>query len=68
MFKRATSFDQPLDAWDVSNVTDMKGMFKDAESFSHYPKSWVVPAEGSKDMFKGTKVEAEAKNSPLKTR
>ena len=27
MFFAATSFNQPLDDWDVSNVTDMSEMF-----------------------------------------
>ncbi len=68
MFALAKSFNQPLMKWNVSKVTDMRRMFIGAESFSHYPKNWVVPADDSKDMFKGTKVEAEASQSPLKTR
>jgi len=27
MFRDATNFNQPLDNWDVSKVTDMRGMF-----------------------------------------
>ncbi len=68
MFWAARSFNQPLDKWDVSNVNDMSEMFSGAEAFSHYPKNWVVPADKSKDMFTATKVEAEAKKSPLKTK
>ncbi len=68
MFEKATSFDQPLDQWDVSKVTNMNGMFAGAEEFSHYPKNWVVPANASRAMFAGTKVEDEADRSPLKTR
>ena len=30
MFCNATSFNQPLDNWNVSNVYDMKFMFKEA--------------------------------------
>ena len=60
-------FNQPLEKWNVSNVTDMVGMFMDATSFSHYPKSWVVPKGQSDNMFIGTKVEKVAKKKPLKT-
>ena len=32
MFASATSFNQPLNKWDVSKVTNMGYMFEDAES------------------------------------
>ena len=67
MFSGAESFNQPLEKWDVSNVEDMRKMFKGASKFSYYPKSWVVP-ENSEDMFTGTKVEDKAKKKPLKRR
>ena len=35
MFEGAGSFDQPLDNWNVSNVTNMSGMFWGAKSFSN---------------------------------
>ena len=50
----------------MSNVCNMKNMFKGASKFNHYPKTWGVP-ENSKDMFTGTKVENISKNKPLKT-
>jgi len=34
MFVEATSFNQPLDKWNVSNVVDMGYMFRDANSFN----------------------------------
>ena len=34
MFFEATSFNQPLNKWNVSKVTSMSGMFYDAESFN----------------------------------
>ena len=36
MFYGATSFNQPLNEWDTSSVTDMVGMFDGATSFTHY--------------------------------
>ena len=68
MFHGASSFNQPLENWNVSKVTDMRKMFKNAKAFSYYPKNWVVPADKSENMFTGTKVEEEAKKSPLKTK
>ena len=43
MFADAEAFNQPLNKWDVSNVTNMKCMFKNARSFNqplHAP--WYV--------------------------
>jgi MoxR-like ATPase len=34
MFDGASSFNQPLDSWNVSNVTDMSHMFDGASSFN----------------------------------
>ncbi len=65
MFEGATSFDQPLDRWNIAAVTDMNEMFIGAKAFSHYPKGWIVPAHDAREMFGGTKVEAESKKSPL---
>merc|ERR1712146_864784 len=36
----AVSFNQPLNSWNVSNVTDMYDMFLDAESFNQPLDSW----------------------------
>ena len=35
MFRGASSFNQPLNNWDVSKVTDMADMFNGARSFNH---------------------------------
>ena len=42
MFKNATSFNQPLNNWDVSNVTDMRRMFNGARSFNQPLNNWNV--------------------------
>ena len=34
MFHEASSFNQPLNNWNVSNVEDMRAMFEDASSFN----------------------------------
>ena len=34
MFRGATSFNQPLDTWGVSEVEDMGDMFNGAEAFN----------------------------------
>ena len=41
-----SSFNQPLDSWDVENVEDMKDMFRDCP-YSHSLESW-----GDKNPFK----------------
>ena len=38
----ASSFNQPLNDWDVSNVTDMNSMFSDASSFNQPLNDWDV--------------------------
>ena len=40
MFDNASSFNQPLDNWDVSKVFIMANMFKDAERFSQSLCKW----------------------------
>jgi surface protein len=48
MFLNATSFNQPLDNWDVSQVTNMSFMFSNASSFNQDISVWCVeqiPAE-----------------------
>lgn len=42
MFYNAHTFDQPLNSWNVSNVTNMNGMFATAKNFDQPLNSWDV--------------------------
>ena len=42
MFSGATSFNQPLNNWDVSNVFSMSSMFENATSFNQDISDWCV--------------------------
>ena len=41
-FKEASTFNQPLDSWDVSNVRSMICMFNRASSFNQPLNSWYI--------------------------
>ena len=48
------SFDEDLSGWDVSNVTNMRSMFKDASSFNQDVSGWDVSnVTNMSYMFKG---------------
>ena len=54
MFSRSHSFNQPLDSWDVSSVTDMNWMFALASSFNQPLDSWDVSSVADTSyMFNG---------------
>ena len=54
MFCGATSFNQSLNKWDVSKVTDMDFMFDDASSFNQPLDDWnVSKVKNMRHMFCG---------------
>jgi surface protein len=62
MFKDARSFNQPLNNWNVSNVTNMAGMFFNARSFNQPLNNWnVTNVTNMRSMF----YRAEQFNQPL---
>ncbi|MCC5908491.1 MAG: BspA family leucine-rich repeat surface protein [Balneolaceae bacterium] len=55
MFSGASSFNQPLDGWDVSKVTNMRSMFQNADSFNQPLDSWdVSKVTNMSSMFENT--------------
>eukprot|EP01033_Poteriospumella_lacustris_P011155 gene11154-biopygen5016 len=55
MFCEAQSFNQSLDEWKVTNVTDMSGMFYGAVSFQQSLRTWAVaPTTDIANMFDAT--------------
>ena len=44
MFRNTTAFNQPLNSWDVSSVTNMNGTFYYATAFNQPLNSWDVSA------------------------
>jgi len=41
-FNLATSFNQPLDGWNMKKEMDLSGMFMDASSFNQPLQNWRV--------------------------
>ena len=58
----ATSFNQPLNNWNVSNVMDMRWMFEVARSFNQPLNNWNVSKVGVMDSMFG---RATSFNQPL---
>ncbi len=62
MYDGATVFNQPLNDWDVSGVTDMSFMFKGAKRFNQPLDTWVTrQVTSTRSMFQS----AESFNQPL---
>jgi surface protein len=62
MFQHATAFNQPLNNWDVSNVTNMEAMFENATSFNQPLNKWDVSSVINMEMMF---CQATAFNQPL---
>ncbi|WKV12688.1 BspA family leucine-rich repeat surface protein [Marivirga harenae] len=62
MFRGASSFNESIDHWDVSNIILFFGMFQDATSFNQPLNSWDISSATSiSNMFQG----ATSFNQPL---
>ncbi len=62
MFFQASAFNQPIGAWNVSNVTNMVGMFLEASAFNQPIGAWNVSnVTDMAEMF----LEASAFNQPI---
>ena len=54
MFQSAKVFNQPLNNWNVSNVTNMFQMFANAKAFNQNLNNWrVIPSVNTGYMFFG---------------
>ena len=54
MFNKAENFNQPLNNWNVSNVTDMRSMFREATNFNQPLNVWNVSEDTNmRNMFEG---------------
>jgi surface protein len=67
MFKEASNFNQPLNSWNVSNVTNMYKMFMNANKFDRRLNKWNMIQVKRKDrMFEMSKNGILIENNPDK--
>ena len=62
MFFKCNKFNQDISNWNVSNVTDMTGMFDGCESFNQDLSDWnVYKVKFNRGMFKDCPIKEEYK-------
>lgn len=68
MFARTDDFNQPLDKWNVSDVTTMQQMFDHASAFDKDISSWnLSDTVNVQDMFLGASISCELYNKIVRT-
>ena len=65
MFKGASAFNQPVEAWDVGKVTSMAGMFLSASAFNQPVEAWDVSQVINMASMFTTWTGSSAFNQPL---
>ena len=65
MFQNATSFNQSISNWDVSNVYYMAAMFQGATSFNQNLTGWCVSNFGSEPTSFATNSALTNSNKPI---
>ena len=65
MFYDATSFNQDIGNWDVSNVYYMRGMFYQADTFNQDLTQWCVSNFSSMPYSFSTNSALTASNHPV---
>jgi len=65
MFDRAESFNQPLNNWDVSSVTEMFYMFNYASAFNQDISNWCVTIIVSEPTYFSTSSPLSESNKPV---